>query len=363
MTSATSHHYAPPPAGMNGPEPLMTSFLYAFYYRRAIIITAFISAFATGVGLLLMTQTYAASATFYVQSRPLQSASNISALVGSLGLPTGSQDVEGPQFFADLIVSAEVLEPLVREPLPAAVATSTGAKTLAELYGGDGGPVPLREDRALVKLRSKVIGNAVSAKTGVVRLSITTKVPELSAWLGTNLLARLNAFNLGRRQEQAGGERRFAEALLRQREDSLAAAEERLRSFVDHNRQHRNSPALEQAYERLQRDVAYQVSLRTSIASMYQEARIREVRDTPALIVLEPPRLPVRPTSRHIVRWTGVAFVGGFLLALAIAVFARAVSVQAARGDAEAAILLSLARQVGSRLGRFLPAPRTTAAR
>ena len=192
----------------------------------------------------------------------------------------------------------------------------------------------------------------VNSKTGVVNISVSTQWPDVSYWLATRLLERLNEFNLGRRREQAGDERRFAEELLRQREDSLRRAENRLEAFVERNRDFRSAPALALEFERLQRDVAYQLGVRNSVANTYQESRVREIRDTPTIVLVEPPRVPVSREPRGLVR-AGLA--GGFLgllAAIALAVLWRAVAIQKRRGDPEAVELMKGVARIRGRFGR-----------
>ena len=50
--------------------------------------------------------------------------------------------------------------------------------------------------------------------------------------------------------------------------------------------------------QRLQREVELQQQLVIGLAQQYEESRIREVRDTPVITVIEHPALPARADSR-----------------------------------------------------------------
>ena len=116
--------------------------------------------------------------------------------------------------------------------------------------------------------------------------------------LAERLLKGLNYFNLITRQSQAREERRFTEGRLEDARGSLRAAEDALQRFLQVNREFAESPALVFQQDRLRREVLLQQQVVTSLAQRYEENRIREVRDTPVITVLEKPTLPVLPDPR-----------------------------------------------------------------
>jgi hypothetical protein len=328
------------PAPLAPPEPLTTTVLY-LGRRWRLLLGCALAGLALGTILsLVTTPRYASFASFFAINKSPNAMAGLGALAGNLGLGNLQQDAEGPQFFADLVKTKELFVPVVKEPLPVGDAGTKG-KSLADLYGKAGHSVALRQDEAITRLLEDGVSATVNTKTGVVRVVCTTKWPEVSYWLATRLLDRLNEFNLGRRRVQAGEERRFAESLLRAREDSLRIAENRLEQFVQSNREYRNSPSLNLTAERLQREVGYQVSVRSTVANMYQESRVREIRDTPAIVIIEPPRVPVKPESRGLVKFGLGGLILGLLLGIGVAVFWRAVEIQQMRGDPEALAFLA----------------------
>ncbi len=83
------------------------------------------------------------------------------------------------------------------------------------------------------------------------------------------------------------------------------------------------SPELTFEQARLQRDVAMLQQVFTTLTQSYEEARIREVRDTPVITVVESPRLPTMPGPRGRLRFGIMGLVlGGFVGSLVVFVSA-----------------------------------------
>lgn len=327
---ATSPNGASPAA----PEPLLTSVLYLARRWPVLLRWMLAGACLAGAIAALRPRQYVATAAFVPVSRSA-TPSNVSALVGTLGLSGLQADAEGPQFYADLIRSPELLLAPMRQRLAVGDSEVRG-RTLVDLYGGSANDSTVREDRALEYVATKVVGTTITAKTGVVRLNVKTRWAPVSQWLARRLLDQLDDFNIENRRTQAGQERRFAEQLLQARRDSLRLAENRFQGFVLGNREYSNSPTLTLEAERLRRETSLQLSLLTSATSQYEEARLREVRDTPTIMVIEAPRTPARSLPKLV---GPIAAFGG-VLGVAVAVlgmlFVRAVSVQRSLGDPEA---------------------------
>jgi uncharacterized protein involved in exopolysaccharide biosynthesis len=96
----------------------------------------------------------------------------------------------------------------------------------------------------------------------------------------------LNEFNLETRQSQALEEGRFVSARMAEAQEELREAEEALKTFLQQNRQFRNSPELVFEHDRLQRQVAMRQEIFTSLAQSHEQSRIDAVRDTPVITVI-----------------------------------------------------------------------------
>jgi uncharacterized protein involved in exopolysaccharide biosynthesis len=90
----------------------------------------------------------------------------------------------------------------------------------------------------------------------------------------------------------------FTEKRLADARSALRAAEDELQRFLQSNRR-LDFPTLAFERERLEREMTLREDVVRSLAQRYEEARIREVRDTPVLTIIEQPRLAAQPDERH----------------------------------------------------------------
>jgi uncharacterized protein involved in exopolysaccharide biosynthesis len=129
------------------------------------------------------------------------------------------------------------------------------------------------------------------------------------------LVSGVNRFNLETRKTQAVAERQFVEAQAAEHERLLRDAEERLQLFEQQNRV-ANSPELATQRDRLRRAVELRQQVYTSLVQNREEARIREVRDTPVITVLEDPRLAAFSESRKLALKSLLGVVGGAMIGM-----------------------------------------------
>jgi uncharacterized protein involved in exopolysaccharide biosynthesis len=265
---------------------------------------------------LVQKRTYTSRAAFMPQSR--RTPSNISGLAAQFGLAVpGADGAQSPAFFADLMTSRELLKPL----LTVRFAGSEGrgsARTLEAWLEPTGSTEALRRENLIDKV-AKMISATVAQKTGVVRITVSAPDPVLAQQVDSALLSQLNKFNLESRQSQAAAERRFTESRLAQVRADLLAAEDRLRGFLEANRNYRQSPQLTFQYERMNRDVSVQQQLFLTLSQAYEQAKIEEVRDTPVITVLEHPEVPARPDSRKSVLRAAIGLFLGLVVGGVIA--------------------------------------------
>jgi len=290
--------------------------------RTLMLGVALACAVATGTTILLMPRTYTSASSFMVQSRRLPSA--VSGLAAQFGLSLPSTDPsQSPAFYEDLLHSRELLAAVVDSPF--AVRTGQGEKrgNLTELLEVRGKSPAVRREAAIKRL-GRLISTSTDTKTGVVHLSAEFKQADLAEKVNRLLLDLLNAFNLTTRQSQASAERKFTEHRLEQVRSDLNQAEDALRAFNQRNRDIRSSPELSLEQDRLNREVSLRQQVYSTLAQAYEQAKIEEVRDTPALTVLQQPEIPVQPDSRFIVYFVLGALVAGAILGLVIAMLRQA---------------------------------------
>ncbi len=224
--------------------------------------------------------------------------SQIQGLAQQFGIPLGpSEGGPSPAFYVELLES---------RPLLAAVAERQ---------------YRVRTDSGLITGKGQVDENS-SVRTGVITVTVHAKYPELAVQIAQGLLDQINVFNLNRRQEGARAERVFIEGRLAEAQASLSQAEDNLQAFLTENRDFRSSPTLQLEFDRLNRKVGSRQSLYNAVATLYEQAKIEEVRDLPVITVLEPPDLPIQPDPRGTKRKVILGLLVGLLVGI-VAAFAR----------------------------------------
>lgn len=267
---------------------------------------------------LLLPRTYTITSSFVPQTQQDPSRAGLASLAGQFGLALGSVagQAQSPQLYADLLRTGEVLQAvaLERVQLDAVDPRKVPLSQFLRISGDDSSVVL---EKTIEALRNKIVSaSAATRTTGVVTLTVQTKSPLVSIQISDRLLAAVNDFNLKRRQSQASAERQFVAARLAESKDSLSLAELALQEFQRKNRDIQSSPDLALLRQRLQREIDLRQQVTTGLAQQYEDSRIREVRDTPVITVLERPQLPARPDSRGLTRKAISGAVVAFVLAL-----------------------------------------------
>ena len=268
---------------------------------RRVILVCTVFGIVVSVAIALLRQTtYTTTCRFLPTAPPDQSRAGLASLAGQLGISLGSLGgaQQSPQLYADLLSTRGILGPIAADSFPVGADSATRVP-LAKFLKVGVGTAPVVIDKTLDALRKNVISTFVAVRTtGMVTVDVRTTSPYVSLAIAERLLSGLNHFNLITRQSQAREERRFTEGRLEVSRASLRVAEDEMQRFLQTNRQSQ-SPALTFQRDRLQREVTFRQQVVTSLAQQYEENRIREVRDTPVITVIEAPILAARPDARH----------------------------------------------------------------
>jgi uncharacterized protein involved in exopolysaccharide biosynthesis len=317
-------------SSIDGSVDLMDGAMRLLRHGRVIVgIPIILATLFVGVSLVLPRE-YTASGVFAPQASA-NSLARFSGVAAQLGVALPTQQAnESADFYADLLGSRHVLSQLVLTRYLSGNASDTARSSLIEVYRIHGGDSARREDRAIQRLRS-AIDVSVTSKTGVVAFRVTSKDPYLSKQIADRALEILNQFNLERRQSRAGAERRFVEGRLEDARADLRAAEDRLQSWLQQNRDYRDSPRLMFEYQRLQNEVTLKEGVVNTLAQAYEQARIDEVRDTPVLTVVDEPTIPSRPDSRRLVAKAVLCLLLGGMGALLLVALSEAADASARR--------------------------------
>jgi hypothetical protein len=252
------------------------------------------------------------------------SSSGLAVVASQFGIrmPTATGGGWGPPIYVELLRSRALLEPIALDSI--VVAEQGGRRIpLMDLLEIEAPTPERRVDRA-VRTLGKIVESREVRSLNAVTMTVTTKWPSVSLALAERLVRGVNQFNLETRKSQAAAERQFVEVQAGEAERVLREAEDRLQSFLQRNRTIA-SAQLEFERDRLQREVLLRQQVYTSLLQSREEARIREVRDTPVITVLESPRLAAVSESRKSVQKGALGGVAGGFLGILIAFVAHAV--------------------------------------
>lgn len=316
--------------------------------RRSVVASALALLVLVLSIVLLEPRTYTSRTSFVAQgSVPV--GGNVVGLAAQLGLGAGAGAAsESPAFYAELLRSREVMREVVGEEYTLVDGRKGLLPDLIDVKKGDS---VWRVNQAMRWLDGATKAT-VSDRTGVVQLQVHAPDPRLAAQLGNALLGELSRFNLDRRRSRGAAERQFADKRLSEAQADLHAAEERQRAFLEHNRQYASSPELQLRFERLSADVARSSQIRGTLAQMFEQARLEEIRDTPVITVLDKPEVPTAPDGRGVALRAILSLIGGGALGIAFATLRKFVQrLRALRLSATSAETIGRQAEMNDQLG------------
>ena len=285
---------APPPEGELSLVEIASALLR---WRRTIIAFAVIGGLV-GVAIgLLSTRKFASRAIFAPQVANDQVASGLALAASQFGIRvTGTGSGWPAAIYVELLNSRGLLEPIAKDTVTV-IEEGNRRVAIMDLLKIDAPTPAQRVETTVRRLRTMIVPTEVK-RLGAVQLTVTTSWPSVSYALADRLIASVNKFNTQTRQSQASAERQFVQGRAREAEIALRDAEDRMQSFLQRNRIVA-SPDLTFERDRLQREISLRQQAYTSLLQSQEEARIREVRDTPVITILEKPALPAVGEPRH----------------------------------------------------------------
>ncbi|HET9726835.1 MAG TPA: Wzz/FepE/Etk N-terminal domain-containing protein [Gemmatimonadales bacterium] len=286
--------------------------------RRLMGALALVLAIITAVVTLILPRSYTSITTFMPQASQGKFA-QLSGLAAEFGFNVSANEpAASPSFYAFLLQSRELLRSAVRTTFDLPAKDTTRRATLVEWYHPTGDTPAEREDEAIDHLR-RDLRAATDGETGTVQLKVRNRSPRLAFEINSRLMDLVSDFNLQKRQSQAAAERRFVESQVKEAAGRLQAAEDRLKGFLQQNREYRTSPQLLFEYDRLFRAVTMQQGVYSSLAQAFEQARIDEVRNTPVLTLVDPPNLPAEPDRRWLLAKALLAALLGAMIGAFVA--------------------------------------------
>lgn len=289
--------------------------LYIAEVRSILLAGAVGGAIAVAIVSVLPSK-FSARATFLADVSSESDLSGLRGIAGQFGLPIPTTSSgASPEFFAALTKSDAILRPVLADSF--ATDDGSGSRVpLVEFLKPRGISHAQREEDALEKLRA-LTAISFDRRTGILSLRVRSAQRAVCIGVAAAILRELNNFNLLRRQSRARAERQFAESRASEARQRLVDAEEALRVFLVQNRIVGDTPKLLLERDRLQRKIGLRQQVLASVELSLEDARMREVKDTPVISVLEEPYALTRRDPRGRVKYG----IFGIFLGMGLSLF------------------------------------------
>lgn len=294
--------------------------------RRLIFATTIFVTTLTVLPALFSPPRFTSSATAISAQNGNAGDSRLQGLAGQFGIRLGGSGgtvTTSPNFLVELARSRVILERILEDTVIAKGIDPSPMSDIADrpkLNRRDGQPNADEKLEKLIPELREVLSVSEVQTLSAVRVSVTTKSSDLSFVIAERLLEELNIFNQELGQSGAREERRFVENRLLEQEAVLRKAESALGAFLQSNRQFKSSPELSFEHDRLQREVDLQQQVLVGLAQTREEARVREVRNTPVISVIEPPIRAVQHDPRKRAQKGLLGVLGGFIVGVVLAI-------------------------------------------
>lgn len=258
--------------------------------RPLVVVFVIVSAFSAGVSLI-MPKWYRSGAEFGIDTGPTASpTSGVLGIASQLGI-AGLSGANSIPYYGEVLSSDQVLDRIALKPI--AIDSAGTAATVYLLHGDPRSP--LDRDRARKRL-TKHFGWSVNARTNTIEFSVEAPTPDGARAAAETVLVALNQAIVDLRRTRATAERKFLEGRVDSATLIQSQVEDTLREFYLHNRLI-NTPNLQFTEMRLKRQVDFALQLTSQLRGQLEQARLQEVRDTPAVAVIAAPELPGERSS------------------------------------------------------------------
>ena len=238
----------------------------------------------------------------------------LQGLASQLGVSTGSDPSESPNFYVKLIESEELRRRLLnskfQNPRSDSPRDSATLLEILRIRNSD----PVRRMEIGLKKMKKDLSTGYDLKTNVVELIVTARWSDLAAAMANRTIALVDAFNHEQRVSRARSKRVFVQSRLDSAKAELHQAEDRQKFFYDQNRQWRTSPDLTFEEARLRRGVDVATDLFLTLQRQFEAARLDEFNDAAVITVVDPAYPPHKAQwPRYWILLASALAVGGIL--------------------------------------------------
>lgn len=267
---------------------------------RIVAVTCVVAIVVAIVAVIFVPPVYRTRASFVANSssssklpQNLPSSGALAGLATQLGVSSGADPSESPQFYMQLIDSRELLTRLLqsrfKDPRSSSPGDSATLLDIMNIRESD----PRRRLELGIKKMSRAISGDFEIKTNLVWLDVDARWADLSSAVANRTLQLVTAFNREQRVSRIRSKRLYLESRVDSSKVQLRQAEERQRAFYDQNRSWRTSPDLVIAEGQRRRDVDIETDLYLNLKHQLETARIDEFNDAALITVVDsavPPR-------------------------------------------------------------------------
>lgn len=235
----------------------------------------------------------------------------LQGLASQLGVSSGADPSESPNFYVRLIESQELKRRLLRSKFQDPRGKSPrDSATLLEIFRPRSSN-PQRRMELGIKQLGQSIATDFDLKTNLVLLTVEARWSQLAAAIANRTIELVDAFNHEQRVSRARSKRMFVQNRLDSAKFELQNAEQRQRFFYDQNRSWKTSPQLVFEEGRLRRNVDVATDLFLTLQRQFETARLDEFNDAAEITVVDPAVPPWKAQwPRYWILLASALFVG-----------------------------------------------------
>jgi uncharacterized protein involved in exopolysaccharide biosynthesis len=279
--------------------------------RWRVLIAFPIVAGVAGVVLSIVVPSEYESVSIFSPAEDLSSSlpGNLQAIAAQFGItpPSSGYSV---YYFAQVLQSRAVLGRAAVDTLKVA----GSAIAVSEVLGTAGMAESERIDETIKKV-DKAIRTRTDDQADLVTLTVTAKSPQLAEALANSILAALDSVTTASLRRGGSAERRFAQAQSDSAHEALRRSEDQLGDFYASNRSLATSPTLQAVEARLRRQIQIRQDLYLALINQAEAAKLREVRNTPAIALIQPPQASSERAWPKAAAWALFGAIGALVIA------------------------------------------------
>lgn len=232
---------------------------------------------------------------------------NLITIAAQFGITAGGQGYN-VYYFAEVAQSREVLKSVVLDTIDL-----DGQQTaVMDLLRVRPGNPEERIDNAIKALTHR-IKITTDEQSNLVTVKARANSPNRATKLTALILDALNATTTASIQRGGSAERLFAQAQADSARAALQQAENQLRDFYLANRTIVSSPTLQFEEARLRRQLQIRQDLYLALVNQAEAAKLREIKNTPAIAVVQPPQASSKKVWPRRSVWALFALIAAFL--------------------------------------------------